>query len=54
MRPASFPPAHQLRGDLEEVRGVFVDNIEKVLDRGERISVLVDKTQELSADTFTF
>eukprot|EP00878_Enallax_costatus_P007194 GHUV01007538.1.p1 GENE.GHUV01007538.1~~GHUV01007538.1.p1 ORF type:complete len:223 (+),score=61.72 GHUV01007538.1:317-985(+) len=32
---------------VEEVRGVMVQNIEKVLERGERIELLVDKTDEL-------
>ena len=33
---------------INEVRDVMVDNIEKVLDRGEKIELLVGKTEQLS------
>lgn len=44
----------RVRQDVEEVKGVMTQNIEKVLERGERIDVLLDKTEELdySANTF--
>ncbi|MQJ84146.1 hypothetical protein EI014_25665, partial [Escherichia coli] len=37
-----------------EVKGIMMDNIEKVLDRGEKIELLVDKTENLQfqADSF--
>mmetsp|Transcript_29883 Transcript_29883/g.57412 ORF Transcript_29883/g.57412 Transcript_29883/m.57412 type:complete len:222 (-) Transcript_29883:364-1029(-) len=39
---------------VEEVKSVMMENIEKVLDRGDRIELLVDKTEELrfQADNF--
>ena len=32
---------------VDEVKNIMVDNIEKVLERGERIELLVDKTENL-------
>jgi hypothetical protein len=32
---------------LDEVKNIMVDNIEKVLERGEKIELLVDKTDNL-------
>jgi len=45
---------NQLKGDVDEVKSVMVQNIEKVLERGERIELLVDKTTELSQSAFKF
>mmetsp|Transcript_18653 Transcript_18653/g.31347 ORF Transcript_18653/g.31347 Transcript_18653/m.31347 type:complete len:220 (+) Transcript_18653:55-714(+) len=44
----------QVKQQMEEVKNIMMDNIEKVLDRGDRIELLVDKTEELrfQADTF--
>lgn len=41
---------------IEETKNIMVDNIEKVLDRGEKIELLVDKTDELeeTAQDFRF
>lgn len=32
---------------VSEVKNIMVDNIEKVLERGEKIELLVDKTDNL-------
>ena len=32
---------------MSEVKNIMVDNIEKVLERGEKIELLVDKTDNL-------
>lgn len=39
---------------VDEVKGIMVENIERVLERGERIELLVDKTDSLrfQADKF--
>lgn len=34
-------------GQVNEVKDVMVENIEKVLERGEKIELLVDKTDDL-------
>lgn len=39
----------QLRSQVDEVKGVMTQNIEKVLERGERLDDLMDKTTELEA-----
>eukprot|EP00003_Mantamonas_plastica_P014649 TRINITY_DN2532_c0_g3_i2.p1 TRINITY_DN2532_c0_g3~~TRINITY_DN2532_c0_g3_i2.p1 ORF type:complete len:204 (-),score=63.99 TRINITY_DN2532_c0_g3_i2:141-752(-) len=44
----------QVRGEIDEVKNVMVQNIEKVLERGERIELLVDKTENLSTQAFKF
>eukprot|EP00118_Oscarella_pearsei_P025236 m.307801 g.307801 ORF g.307801 m.307801 type:complete len:219 (+) comp42848_c0_seq1:24-680(+) len=43
-----------LQNQLDEVKDIMTQNIEKVLERGEKIEVLIDKTEELahSAETF--
>jgi len=45
---------NQVKGEVEEVKGVMVSNIEKVLERGEKIELLVDKTETLSNNAFKF
>ncbi|CAD7698204.1 unnamed protein product [Ostreobium quekettii] len=42
------------RGGIAEVKNVMIENIEKVLERGERIELLVDKTDHLSSEAFMF
>jgi len=44
----------RLRGQIDEVRDIMVDNIEKVLQRGEKIELLVDKTDQLNQSAFKF
>ena len=44
----------RVRNQLEEVKGVMVQNIEKVLERGEKIELLVDKTDKLNNAAFKF
>ncbi len=43
-----------VRGEVEQVKGVMVENIEKVLERGEHIDLLVDKSEQLDADAALF
>jgi vesicle-associated membrane protein 7 len=42
------------KGEMAEVKSVMVENIDKVLDRGEKIELLVDKTEGLAGDAFRF
>lgn len=39
---------------IVQIHTVMVDNIEKILDRGERISLLVDKTSTMQDNAFHF
>ena len=42
-----------LQSQVHEVKGVMAQNIEKVIQRGERLDDLVDKTDELNAAVST-
>eukprot|EP00320_Phaeocystis_rex_P003373 CAMPEP_0119068342 /NCGR_PEP_ID=MMETSP1178-20130426/10760_1 /TAXON_ID=33656 /ORGANISM="unid sp, Strain CCMP2000" /LENGTH=283 /DNA_ID=CAMNT_0007050043 /DNA_START=35 /DNA_END=883 /DNA_ORIENTATION=- len=45
---------HRVQGEIDEVRTVMVENIERVLQRGEKIELLVDKTENLTQQAFRF
>lgn len=45
---------NRVKGELVEVKNIMIDNIEKVLDRGERLDLLVDKTEHLQSEAFAF
>ncbi|CAN4126404.1 unnamed protein product [Withania somnifera] len=52
--PDEMSKLSKLKAQITEVKGIMMDNIEKVLDRGEKIELLVDKTENLQfqADGF--
>ncbi|XP_027104736.1 vesicle-associated membrane protein 727-like [Coffea arabica] len=52
--PDEMSKLSKLKAQITEVKGIMMDNIEKVLDRGEKIELLVDKSENLQfqADTF--
>ena len=43
-----------VRDQIEDVKGHMVENIERVLERGEKIELLVDKTDRLNQQAFKF
>lgn len=43
-----------VQGKIEDVRNVMVQNIESVLERGEKLELLVDKTDALQSQAFQF
>lgn len=43
-----------VKSQIDEVRDAMVQNIEKVLERGEKIELLVDKTDRLNQQAFRF
>ncbi|KAF8979101.1 hypothetical protein BGZ46_005812 [Entomortierella lignicola] len=43
-----------VQGEIEQVKDVMVHNIERVLERGERIELLVDKTDSLNHQAYAF
>ncbi|KAK1323772.1 hypothetical protein QJS10_CPA02g01021 [Acorus calamus] len=45
---------NRVRGEVNEVRTIMVGNIDKILDRGERIKLLVDKTATMQDGAFHF
>ncbi|KAH0884937.1 hypothetical protein HID58_061033 [Brassica napus] len=52
--PEEMSKLSKLKAHINDVKGIMMDNIDKVLDRGERIELLVDKTENLQfqADSF--
>ncbi|KAH9603636.1 hypothetical protein KSS87_012451 [Heliosperma pusillum] len=44
----------KVQAQISEVKGVMMENIEKVLDRGEKIELLVDKTENLRSQAQDF
>ncbi|XP_078437953.1 vesicle-associated membrane protein 711-like [Wolffia australiana] len=45
---------NRLRGEMNQVRNVMIENIDKVLERGDRLEFLVDKTKDMQASTHRF
>ncbi|CAN1146911.1 Putative vesicle-associated membrane protein 726 [Linum perenne] len=45
--PEEINKIAKVKAQVSEVKGVMMENIEKVLDRGEKIELLVDKTDNL-------
>jgi vesicle-associated membrane protein 7 len=43
-----------VQAEIEDVRGIMTQNIERVLERGERINLLVDKTDRLGGSAHEF
>ncbi|KAH7277266.1 hypothetical protein KP509_39G043100 [Ceratopteris richardii] len=52
--PDEMNKLSKVRAQVTEVKGIMMENIEKVLDRGEKIELLVDKSENLryQADNF--
>ncbi|KAI9107640.1 hypothetical protein K1719_021303 [Acacia pycnantha] len=44
----------RVRSEVGEIRTIMVENIEKILERGDRIELLVDKTATMQDSTFHF
>ncbi|XP_042411081.1 vesicle-associated membrane protein 714-like [Zingiber officinale] len=44
----------RVRGEVSEVHTIMVDNIENILDRGDRLALLVDKTATMQDSAFHF
>uniref|UniRef100_J3MBQ9 V-SNARE coiled-coil homology domain-containing protein n=1 Tax=Oryza brachyantha TaxID=4533 RepID=J3MBQ9_ORYBR len=45
---------NRMRGEISQVRNVMIDNIDKVLERGDRLDLLVDKTANMQGNTIRF
>lgn len=48
-KPGAGDHVTALRSQVDDVKNVMTQNIERVLDRGERLENLIDKTEELEA-----
>ncbi|CAI9267772.1 unnamed protein product [Lactuca saligna] len=45
---------NRIKGEMSQVRTVMIQNIDKVLERGDRLELLVDKTATMQSNTFRF
>ncbi|KAI3743619.1 hypothetical protein L1987_61329 [Smallanthus sonchifolius] len=45
---------NRLKGEMSQVRTVMIENIDKVLERGDRLEILVDKTATMQNNTLCF
>lgn len=52
--PEEVSKLAKVKAQVSEVKGVMMENIEKVLDRGEKIELLVDKTEDLHSQAQVF
>ncbi|XP_031096672.1 putative vesicle-associated membrane protein 726 [Ipomoea triloba] len=52
--PDEIDKLAKVKAQVNEVKGVMMENIEKVLDRGEKIELLVDKTDDLRSQAQDF
>ncbi|BFZ15275.1 hypothetical protein BsWGS_18314 [Bradybaena similaris] len=44
----------KVENQVEELKGIMVENIDRLAERGERLELLVDKTEELNANSVSF
>lgn len=52
--PEEVSKLAKVKAQVSEVKGVMMENIEKVLDRGVKIELLVDKTEDLHSQAQVF
>ncbi|KAJ9565101.1 hypothetical protein OSB04_001067 [Centaurea solstitialis] len=52
--PEEISKLSKVKAQVSEVKGVMMENIEKVLDRGEKIELLVDKSENLHSQAQGF
>ncbi|PVD39465.1 hypothetical protein C0Q70_02096 [Pomacea canaliculata] len=53
-KPGAGDTVSHLQSQVDEVKGVMTQNIERVLERGDRLEDLMDKTEELEAGAANF
>ncbi|KXJ23978.1 vesicle-associated membrane protein 7 [Exaiptasia diaphana] len=44
----------RVQGELDELRGIMVKNIDSIASRGERLELLIDKAEDLNTTSLTF
>ena len=52
--PGDPDKVERVRDEVAKVKDVMITNIEALLERGERLDLLVDKTEQLSSNAVTF
>ncbi|KAM7443977.1 Vesicle-associated membrane protein [Porites harrisoni] len=51
---ASADNLTKVQGELDELRGIMVKNIDTIAQRGERLELLIDKAEDLNTSSLTF
>jgi len=58
MKRANSPQAQDkitnIQDEVEHVKGIMTANIDVIMERGEKLDLLIDKTENLSANSVTF
>lgn len=52
--PQATDNISKVQAQIDNVRDVMMENIDKLLERGEKVELLVDKTEKLNAQAFKF
>ena len=52
--PQSQDKITNIQDEVEQVKGIMVANIDVIMERGEKLDLLIDKTENLSANSVTF
>ncbi len=47
-------PLKQINNDVNEIKKIMISSIDKVLDRGEKLDILIDKSEELDESSKRF
>jgi vesicle-associated membrane protein 7 len=45
---------NEIRKSIDEIKTVMVDNVSKLFERGEKIDVIIDKTDDLNTESIIF
>ena len=53
-RPGDPDKVERVKDEVARVKDIMVTNIEALLERGERLDLLVDKTEQLSTNAVSF
>jgi len=52
--PTKADKAAKVKAQIDEVKGIMIENLESLLERGERIETLQEKTHEMDQESYKF
>lgn len=53
-RYSNIEKIQKVRSEVDSVKGIMGQNIQKVMERGEKVEVLLDKSEKLSHESLLF
>ena len=53
-KSSQFDKMEKIQKDIEEVKGIMIQNIDKILEKGEKLDELVEKSNDLSQQSKMF